>query len=353
MMTQIARRLCASASISLIALLSGCGTPGAPQPPSLNLAKPVDNLKAVRIDNQVVLTWTPPSVTTDGAAFRHSGPTKICQVQNHAPIDQCVAVGTVNPPLNAKTATAKEQIIAPGGPGAYVTYAIEVDNDRGRAAGLSNQVEVPAMAITEIANARASLTSDAVVVSAEVTPVNEGIKQTLELRRRERGSQQESTAAQLPIPDVAQRVELRDENFDWERTYEYRLVVSADARLPNGSLVRFDGAGSAPVDVVAHDTFPPAVPTGVQAVYSGVTQSPSIDLTWDPDTDRDLAGYFVYRRSTTDTSAVKLNTTPLPAPAFSDSKLTAGSTYFYSVSAIDVRGNESQRSREASETAPK
>ena len=55
----------------------GCGTPGAPQPPSLNLAKPVSDLKAVRIGNQVNLTWTVPTHTTDNATFRHRGETKI------------------------------------------------------------------------------------------------------------------------------------------------------------------------------------------------------------------------------------------------------------------------------------
>lgn len=267
-------------------------------------------------------------------------------------MDQCSAIGWSSTIHDAKSASV-EGVIDSTGLHSYSTYAIEVDNDRGRSAGLSNQVEVLEMSVSQIANVHADLTSDAVVVSGEVMPTNPGIKQTLELRRSEKGSKQESTAAQVPIPDMAERAQLRDENFEWENTYEYRLVVSAAARLPNGSEVRFDGATSAPVEVPAHDIFPPAVPTGVQAVYSGVTQSPSIDLTWDPDTDRDLAGYFVYRRATNDTSAVKLNDAPLPAPAFSDTKITAGTTYFYSVSAIDVRGNESQRSREASETAPK
>jgi predicted phage tail protein len=228
-----------------------------------------------------------------------------------------------------------------------------VDNDRGRSAGLSNQVEVPEMAVSQIADAHADLTSNAVVVSAEVTPVSTGVKQTLELRRREKGSPQESNVAQIAVPESSERVQLRDGTFDWEKTYEYRVIVSADAILPNGPEVRFDGAISAPLEVVAHDVFPPAVPSGVQAVYSGMTQPSTVDLTWNPDTDRDLAGYFVYRRAAAGTSAaVKLNNSPLPAPTFSDSHITAGATYFYSVSAVDIRGNESQRSHEASESIP-
>ncbi len=332
--------------------LAGCGTPGAPQPPSLNLAKPVEDLKAMRTGNQVLLIWTPPRVTTDGAGFRHPGATKICRVQEQPHMDQCVAIGSISTVLNMKTASATEPVEG-NGPQAYSTFAIEVENDRGRAAGLSNQVEVPAMAVSQIADVHSDLTADAVVVSGEVTPENTVVKQTLELRRRQKGSAQETIAAQIPAPESAQRVQLRDETFDWEKTYEYRLIVSADALLPNGPEVRFDGAVSAPLEVVAHDVFPPAVPSGVQAVYSGATQPPAIDLTWNPDTDRDLAGYFVYRRAAAGASAaVKLNDKLLPAPAFSDSHITAGATYFYSVSAVDVRGNESQRSQEASESIP-
>ena len=332
--------------------LISCGTPGAPQPPSLNLAKPVEDLKAVRTGNHVLLTWTPPRVTTDGAGFRHPGATKICRVQEQPHMDRCVAIGSISTVLNMKTASATEPVEG-NGPQAYSTFAIEVENDRGRAAGLSNQVEVPAMAVSQIADVHSDLTADAVVVSGEVTPENTVVKQTLELRRRQKGSAQETTAAQIPAPESAQRVQLRDETFDWEKTYEYRLIVSADAILPNGPEIRFDGAVSAPLEVVAHDVFPPAVPSGVQAVYSGATQPPAIDLTWNPDTDRDLAGYFVYRRAAAGASAaVKLNDKLLPAPAFSDSHITAGATYFYSVSAVDVRGNESQRSQEASESIP-
>jgi len=39
-------------------------------------------------------------------------------------------------------------------------------------------------------------------------------------------------------------------------------------------------------------------------------------------------------------------------PAFRDSQIISGKTYFYSVSAVDLRGNESARSEEASESVP-
>ncbi|HVH85375.1 MAG TPA: hypothetical protein VM912_01535, partial [Terriglobales bacterium] len=79
---------------TVLLLWGGCGTPGAPQPPSLNLAKPVGDLKAVRTINQVTLTWAIPTETTDGARFRHRGETKICSAISQAGIEQCAAIVT-------------------------------------------------------------------------------------------------------------------------------------------------------------------------------------------------------------------------------------------------------------------
>src|SRR5438094_104454 len=51
-----------------LAFLAGCGTPGAPQPPSLHLPEPVRDLRASRKGDKVTLTWTQPTETTDHEA---------------------------------------------------------------------------------------------------------------------------------------------------------------------------------------------------------------------------------------------------------------------------------------------
>ena len=76
-----------------------------------------------------------------------------------------------------------------------------------------------------------------------------------------------------------------------------------------------------------------------------------MDLIWSPDTDADLAGYNVYRREQGG-EAAKLNSDLVKTPAYRDVTVQSGKTYFYSVSGIDVRGNESARSEETSETVP-
>jgi fibronectin type 3 domain-containing protein len=86
-------------------------------------------------------------------------------------------------------------------------------------------------------------------------------------------------------------------------------------------------------------------------VFSGPGQKPFIDLVWTPDTESDLAGYNLFRRENGG-DWTKLNSDLIKASDFHDTDVQPGHKYFYSVSAVDVRGNESPRSEEASETVP-
>jgi hypothetical protein len=201
---------------------------------------------------------------------------------------------------------------------------------------------------------------DAILATVSVSFREPAVQQTLELRRKEKGTPKETTVAQRPLEvqsGETANVELRDENFVWEKNYEYRVVLVGSAQVPQNGSVSFDADTSQPQEVLAHDIFPPAIPTGLQAVFSGQLpgQQPAIDLTWNPDLDRDLAGYFIYRRLQDQpaTAAIKLNPQPITAPAYRDTGVQPGGTYVYSVSAIDERNNESRRSEEASEQVPK
>jgi hypothetical protein len=278
-------------------------------------------------------------------------------------MNQCAAIATLEmPPPSQKTAPSVSDLPQQNnGPNDYAIYAVEVLNNRGRSAGLSNQIKVPTAAISHLDGIpQIQVTPDAVVVTATVVPRETPVAQTLELRRKEKGAPQETTVAQRPLElqeGQSANVELRDENFVWEKTYQYRVVLVGLEKLPDGSTVSFDADASSPVEILVHDLFPPAVPTGLQAVFSGQLpgQQPSIDLTWNPDLDRDLAGYFVYRRIQDQpaTAAIKLNAQPVATPSLRDTAIQPGNTYVYSVSAIDERGNESQRSQETSEQVPK
>ena len=78
----------------------------------------------------------------------------------------------------------------------------------------------------------------------------------------------------------------------------------------------------------------------------------AIDLSWQPVTDSDLAGYAIYRREG-DAPWQRISPAePLIPPDFHDAQVQPGHTYRYAVSAIDLGGHESARSAETEETVP-
>jgi hypothetical protein len=141
-----------------------------------------------------------------------------------------------------------------------------------------------------------------------------------------------------------------DTGIEWQKHYDYWITP---VTLWQGAFIKgeVEGEDSPVVSVFANDIFPPAVPEGLEAVFSGIAQQPFIDLTWTPDTEPDLAGYNVYRRVGGE-APVRINSELVKTPSFRDAGVKPGMTYLYSVSAVDLRANESARSKEASETVP-
>ncbi len=109
-----------------------------------------------------------------------------------------------------------------------------------------------------------------------------------------------------------------------------------------------------PFAVEALDIFPPAIPTGLAAVATAgdAGMETSIDLSWQPVTDPDLAGYAVYRSESGGAWRRISPAQPIVPPAYHDAQVQPGHTYSYAVSAIDQGGHESARSAETEETVP-
>src|SRR5215213_8168788 len=111
----------------------------------------------------------------------------------------------------------------------------------------------------------------------------------------------------------------------------------------NGTLANAGWVAGAPVST---DTTPPAQPQGLLALPG----DGSVSLSWTPNSDADLAGYNVYRSTT---SPVPTTGTPingsalLTSPSYVDVGVSNGTTYHYVVVAVDNAGNPSVASAEA------
>jgi len=357
---------------ALCLLLAGCAQTGVPLPPSLELPKPPSDLRAARKGNFVTLTWSEPALTTDHESVRSIGLTRICR-STEADITACehpvanVPPPTTTPRKSGQKSQAKQSTpqtftdtlpssVLSDDPQAELTFAVEVLNRSARGAGPSNRAHIPAIVALPVpTDLVAQPNEDGLLLtwtSVGHPSVNSGVQFRYRIYRRDEGTGKETVAGEVPAGAAGPANFL--DAIEWEKTYLYRITAVSIVSRPGGE-VQVEGDDSPTLRVVAHDVFPPAVPVGLQAVYSGEGQKPFIDLIWAPVTSADLAGYNVYRKEANGAeaaTAVKLNSELVKAPSYRDSAVSSGKTYVYSVSAVDARGNESALSEEASELVP-
>ena len=281
-------------SISTLLWLTACGAPGPPLPPSLELPQPVADLRSLRKGDKVFLAWTVPSKTTDLQNVRHLGPTRICR-SLQAPIDQCDSVGEVPTSKLVLSSSSPKKGSAPSpiqasytdtlptelqeqNPTAMVSYAVETLNHHGRGAGLSNQVPVPLVpTLPPPHDVRAEVTADGVVLTwTGILHEHEvpGLPHLYRVYRRQEGTNRDEVAGEVSLTTSPQAM-LVDHSFEWQNSYDYRVTVVTGIPRAGQPPFEVEGDDSPPVHVFAKDIFPPTVPTGLQAVFSGV------GLLWD------------------------------------------------------------------------
>jgi hypothetical protein len=338
-------------------LLASCGQPGSPIAPSLELPRAVEDLSATRKGDKVTLRWTPPNRFTDGRMVRQVGPTHICRSTSVTPPTTCTVAATM-PPLPNEPKKRKvehgavefEDSLPPAllqpAPTGFVNYGVEVLNTHGRAVGISNQIRIStAPAIAPPANLATRLSDAGVTLSwgAENFPSIPELSFVYQISRKGEAGEF------APIATVSRaQSNYTDTTVEWEKKSQYRVAVLTQSQ--DGKLL-VEGDDSAPIEIFAHDVFPPAAPRELQAVFSGPGQQIFIDLSWTPGTEQDLAGYNVFR-SEEGAAPQKLNSQLVTSPSFRDQQVVAGKTYVYAITAVDARGNESEKSSETSERVP-
>jgi hypothetical protein len=128
----------------------------------------------------------------------------------------------------------------------------------------------------------------------------------------------------------------------------YRYIAQRIQQVTvSGHTVEIASEPSPPATTAYPDVFAPPMPVGL--VSAADSTAKAIDLNWTPDVDPGLAGYIVYRRAVgTNEAPERISPAgkPVTISEWSDTTAVPGQRYAYSVSAIDVSGNESKRSTE-------
>ena len=344
-------------------LVIGCANPGPPRPPSLHLPKIVTDLTAERVGDEVKLHWTTPSKTTDELAIKGVTTAEICRTAppaSHCSLTRRVAV---RPGPSEATDLLSSDLVAD--PQRLMRYQVTLLNDQEHSAGLSPPAFAAAgSAPPPVTHLQASTVSQGALLQWEPkdaadsielsrlhaggpTPSTSGkqtsrsaTKEPAEIHLRAGKANSADTPFQADAGGTLDATAHRGETYTYTAQRVRKVVLG-------GNPLEIRSAISAPVQVLMRDSFPPRAPGGLETITSAANGAPpTVDLSWRPNAEADLAGYLVYRQELDANgapvgSAVRLTSAPVQEPGFHDATVAAGHTYSYTVTAIDVTGNES------------
>jgi hypothetical protein len=357
--------------ISGVALLfvGGCGAPGEPTPPAPLVPVAITDLAARQAGDGVQLIFTLPGKTITGDRLASPPAVEIVRgtpKPDGSPDAKSMRVVYTIPGSLVGNYVVEGHVkfidpVAPAEtrahPGGTLVYVIRTRASKKRASGDSNGVSVRVYPVPEpIAKLEARVSEPAIELSWTAPTHTSGgdplsVFSGYRIYRGEIDAASADAAAtdltkaqwKTPLTLLAPADEntYRDTLFDFGRTYAYlvRSVVVADGNS-------LESSDSASAIVSPRDTFPPGTPQNlVVAVLSGATPSSVlVDLSWSINLETDLAGYRVYRSEHEDTRGALITADLLLAPAYRDTSVEPGQRYWYSVTAVDRAGNESEAS---------
>ncbi len=324
----------------------GCASTGPPRPPSLHLPQPVRDLSAQRFGSYVGLRFTVPTLSTDKEPLtrKHGAgnlSAQLCRIDTTS-AGPCVPVQTRD--VASGQSISMRDTLPPAlltGPARLIRYRVRLLNVQGRSApdtrdaqAIAGAAPPPLLALT------ATTTACGIQLTWQRQPVTSGtgIVLTTEPTSRTLTLDGDPGGAVDPTPKAGDSI-----TYTVVRT---RTVSAAQL----GSPLPLGISGDPATITVARspDTFPPATPAGLVAVAVQLQNAaPEIELSWQPNTEPDLAGYLIERNPS---ASAPLTPIPITTLSFRDTTVQLGQTYSYTLRAVDAVGNRSPASAAATET---
>ncbi len=324
------------ALLSIILLTAGCGSPGDPQPPSLNIPERIADLRAVQRGDRILVSFTLPALTTDGVALRRLSSVELlagASSEGGFDIHRWAAQARPVPVDKYEPGPVELALPASGWVGREVILGVRTAGPKGRRSEWSNLVALPVISpLQRPGPLQAEATAEGVRLSWSA-----GDRPGVRFRVFRRGPNQER--AEMIGETVVGEFTDRGATFGTKWEYAVEAFLSTGETEAASDL-------SETASITPADRFPPATPTGLRAV-AGVG---GIELLWEHNREPDLRGYCVWRAA--DDEPLRRLESLTALPSFSDRNIQSGTRYRYAVSAVDQLGNESAPSSPVEVIAP-
>lgn len=326
-----------TSSLAVLIWLAGCGYIGDPLPPALKIPVAITDLSAFERGDKIVIGFTVSEMTTEGILIDRYGELDVRIGVNVEPWHQptwetdAERIDATSPLVAGPM--RMEATVAPW-IGREVVLGVRVSNRKGRWSGWSNFFvlrvieQLPPPGSVHVQNVR-----EGVKVSWTYNDRRPDVR--FYGYRRNNGSEVISQVAEI------NQTEFVDGNTEYGKTYEYaaRAVIPAGNNTAESEISEW-------LEITPEDLFAPAPPAGL----AGVTGLDTIELTWEPNQEPDLAYYSVYRAG--QNGSMHRIAESLSVPAYSDCDIESGRQYRYAVSSVDQLDNESELSAAIEQAAP-
>ena len=339
-----------------ICLLLGCGVQGPPQPPRLEVPERVTDFSAFQVGRTLEIRFALPQQAVDGE--RLTKPLEIEILRARIPPG---SVPPKSPPLALWTRLQPDQwtrytndrrVIYPArlSEEEYKNWQTEDSiiairtltrgfRRRPVESEISNLVRLRLLDVSGPTNHIESQTTEKAIELRWPPPASTfGGQQAKSLAGYRIYRSRTGKPGSFQLLGESKEPRYLDSDFEFGRAYSYEVR----AFFKEGATIA-EGEGSQPCEVIPRDTFPPARPKGLTALYT----AGAVELVWTANSEKDLAGYYVYRREKGE-QPKKLNKELLRTPILRDVSVQPGHIYFYQVTAVDLSNNESQPCEEIS-----
>jgi hypothetical protein len=339
-----------------ISFLLGCGVQGPPEPPRVEVPKRVTDLSVFQVGRTVEIQFALPQQATDGE--RLTKPLEIEILHALMPLgsqpsrspslalwmrlqpdqwtrytnDQRIVYPARLSEEQFKNWRAEDSIIAIRTlTRGYRRHPLESE--------ISNLVRIRLLDVSGPVDHIESQTTEKVIEFRWAPPANTfGGQQVKYLAGYRIYRSRTGKPGSFQLVGESKEPRYLDSDFEFGHAYTYEVR----ALFKEGGTIA-ESEGSQPYEVIPRDIFPPASPIGLTALYT----VGAVELVWTANSEKDLAGYYVYRREDGE-QPKKLNKELLRTPILRDASVEPNHAYVYQVTAVDLSNNESHRSEEVS-----